>query len=543
MIRLLLGLIYLVLLFGMPLLAEAQIYDLTSYRSNGGLPDNHVYAIFQDHEGYIWFGTDEGVSRYDGKNYLNINEELIDSPVRWIFEDKSFNIWILTRGGISRYDGKAFTHYTKKNGLADDEARAGICTRDGHIWIGTKTGLSKFNGTSFESYNRNDGRPIQAVWNMFEDHEGVLWLALRGGGLLSYDGKNFREYTKESGLRTLDIFSITEDSNHTLWLATAEGLCRYDKKTFKHFTTADGLADNRVNAVVVDRHQRVWCSTFGGGLSRLQDGQFVNFNHLNGLPDNYLMALTQDYEGNIWAGTRRRGAFKFGSEQFTSYSFSGGDVSAITQAMDGTIWLSLPNNGLYSLDSQGQTRIYTTADGLLQEESIWTVYSDSKDRVWAGGEKGIYCYQKGNFKVFALKEIAAKVGIVERITTIIEDSEGKIWFGSNSARSGGALVYDGEGFRLYSSQHGLIYNQIESFALDRNKNLWICTDNGLSKFDGTAFTNFIPGDTFPDKRALCAHEDELGQLWVGTSNGLCKLTQDGFKVYGLKDGLPSTDIR
>ena len=106
-----------------------QTYRFRVYTTNTGLPNNAVYAIYQDSHGYMWFGTDQGVSRYDGQNYINLSvpQGMTDAPVRALAEDQSGNLWVGTRGGISRFDGNTFTNFTPKDGLSNAEIRSLLC--------------------------------------------------------------------------------------------------------------------------------------------------------------------------------------------------------------------------------------------------------------------------------------------------------------------------------------------------------------------------------------------------------------------------------
>src|SRR5207248_2526620 len=130
---------------------------------------------------------------------------------------------------------------------------------------------------------------------------------------------------------------------------------------------------------------RIWFSTYGGGVSRLENGHFTIFNRSHGLPDNYLLTLFEDYEGNIWCGSMWGGAFRFGNEMFANYTSSiglgDGLVTGIAESSDGKLWFSSINNGLATLDGQNQTRRYGVKDGLMEEE-LWTVFIDSQGRTW-----------------------------------------------------------------------------------------------------------------------------------------------------------------
>jgi signal transduction histidine kinase/ligand-binding sensor domain-containing protein len=524
--------------------AQAQIYRFKVYSTSTGLPNNTVYSIFQDSKGYIWFGVEGGVCRYDGVTYTNfgVGEGLVESTVRSIFEDRNGNLWIMTRGGMSRYDGSRFTNYTTADGLADNETRSGLSTREGMLWFGTAKGLSRYDGSRFTNYGVAEGLPPGPIWALLEDRNGILWIGIRGGGLVRYDNKSFTRYGLDEGLPDENVFDIAEDNNGGLWLATSNGICYFDGSRFRSYKVADGLSSEMVSGVIVDRQNRVWCGTFGGGISRLEGNRFTVFNRSNGLPDNYFTALFEDQEGNIWCGTRWGGACRFSSELFANYTSASGIgdglISGIAEAADGTLWFSSINNGLSTLDKRGATRRYGVKDGLL-EEGLWTVFIDSHGRVWTGGLRGVSYYDGSRFQHFTLEQVGART----RIATINEDRKGRIWFGSDSSTSNGVIVYDGKNFTRYTTEQGLPHNQVNTIMIDRTGNVWLCTEAGLSRYDGESFTNYSTGDGLPDKHAICIYEDEKGLLWIGTANGLARFDGKNFQIFRTQDGLVGNTVR
>ncbi|MEW6731898.1 MAG: two-component regulator propeller domain-containing protein [Acidobacteriota bacterium] len=523
---------------------QAQIYRFKVYSSNTGLPSNAIYSIFQDRKGFLWFGSDGGVCRYDGLNYItySVRQGLVDASVRGIFEDQQGNIWINTKGGVSRFDGQSFINYTTTDGLASNETRCGLSTRDGTIWIGTSLGLSRFDGSRFTSYGSNEGLLPGPIWALIEDREGKIWVGSRGGGLARFDGSRFTVYGRSQGLPDEFVFGLAQDRTSGLWLATDGGLCYFDGTKFRCYGLAEGLSNQRLSSVLIDRHGRIWCTTFGGGICRLENEHFTVFNRNNGLPDNYLSAIYEDFEGNIWCGTQSSGAFRFGNEKFANFTSASGIgeglVTGIAEARDGTLWFSSINSGLAVLDTKGATRRYRIKDGLM-EEGLWAIYIDSQGRVWTGGHEGASYFNGRSFTNFPL----AKMGAHSRITAIIEDKKGRIWFGSSSSTSNGIVAYDGKKFTLYSTEQGLTHNQVNSFMVDKAGSLWICSEGGLSHFDGTYFTNYYRSNGLPDKRAVCAYEDEKGYIWVGTADGLCRYDGHNFQVYRNEEGLSDNVVR
>ncbi|MBI4854062.1 MAG: GAF domain-containing protein [Acidobacteria bacterium] len=523
---------------------QAQIYKFKVYNTSSGLPNNAIYYILQDSKGYMWFATNDGVSRYDGIKYqsFSIEQGLADNSVRAILEDKSGNIWFSTRGGVSRYDGKVFTNYSTKDGLPENEIRSSFCSQDGTLWFGTTKGLSRYDGKSFTNYGVNEGLPLSPIWKIVESKPGELWLALRGKGLVKFDGKTFTNYGAKEGLLDENIFDLAKDINNKgLWVATNGGVYYFEDGKFRA-QLFNGSNLERVSSVRVDRYGRVWCGTYGSGIYRLEKGVFTIFNHKKGLPDDFITSQTEDYEGNIWWGTQRSGVFYFLSEKFSNYTSSNGigegTISSLAQSKDGTLWFSSFISGLVSLSPDGQTKIYGIKDGLVEEE-LWAVFVDSKGRIWTGGHKGASFYDKGHFTNFS----SAKIGLKTRISVFAEDALGRIWMGSDSSASNGIVAYDDSSFTLYDTEKGLVKNQVNGFGTDKKGNLWICTEGGLSRFDGTNFTNYTTKEGLPNKYVHRFYEDEAGNLWIGMAGGISKFDGKTFKHYTIKDGLSDNSVR
>lgn len=519
--------------------ASAQVYRFKSYTANTGLPNNGVYYIYQDSKGYIWFCTDAGAARYDGQNYeiLNTEDGMLDGSVRGVVEDRHGNYWILTRGAASYYDGKQIKNYTTADGLPSNEIRSGLRDRRGTIWLGTREGLARFDEKTnrFISYSAESAIPKAPVWSIIEASDGRIWMGLRGGGLVYYDGHKFMRYGKEHGLEEA-VFYLAEDRFGSLWIATGKGLFQMKEEgQFRRYGLQEGLPTEAISTVEIDGHDRVWFGTYGGGVCRLEkDGQVVIFNRKNGTPDNFITAILKDYEGNFWFGTRWTGAFKFAGERFANYNaeagIAPGVVTGIVETSDGTIWLSSITNGLSAIMPNGKIKRITSTDGLL-EDTIWFLYRDSKQRLWAGGMKGVTVYDGRSFTHFTVEQF----GLKGMVSSIIEDSQGNIWLGSQTSSAAGIVKYDGKTFRLYTVEDGLPSQQINTFAIDRKKRLWVCTEQGLALLQGDRFISFTD---IPNKHVLAFYEDQQGQYWVGTHVGIC--TFDGSKVvrcYDTKDGM------
>ncbi|OGG51169.1 MAG: hypothetical protein A3F84_19335, partial [Candidatus Handelsmanbacteria bacterium RIFCSPLOWO2_12_FULL_64_10] len=191
----------------------------TTFTARDGLADDHVGAIFQDREGYIWFGTKRGVSRYDGKSFITLTtrDGLAHNTVYSILQDREGYMWFMTwGGGVSRYDGKSFITFTTKDGLAFNAGGAIFQDRDGNLWFGTRGGVSRYDGKSFTNFTTKDGLVDNRVRSVFQDQEGVFWFGALWNGVSRYDGKSFTNFTTKDGLINDLLFSIFQDREGNL---------------------------------------------------------------------------------------------------------------------------------------------------------------------------------------------------------------------------------------------------------------------------------------------------------------------------------------
>ncbi|HMV99302.1 MAG TPA: two-component regulator propeller domain-containing protein, partial [Acidobacteriota bacterium] len=532
---------------------QGQVYRFKTYTSSAGLPSNAIYHLYQDQKGYLWFSTGSGACRYDGVNYVvkSVEQGLADPSIRSVFEDHQGNFWIATQGGVNCITGDTTRTFRAESGLGSNETYAGLCTRDGTVWIATAAGLSRFDGQRFLSYGAGK-LPPGRVWTLYEDRAGVLWIGIRGGGFVKAerlagqaypDDVTFTAWGREQGLPDANVFDFAEDPASGMWIATSGGLCLFDGQKIKLYSKEQGLTSPLVSSVLVDRHGRVWCGTFGGGLFRLENDHFINFNDINGLPSNYLTTLLEDGEGNLWCGTLLNGVFRLSSELFASYNTTGltrGMVTGVGEASDGTLWVASMTTGLSSLSPSGEMRRYTSKDGILEENNLWCLLVDRRDRVWVGGYQGVSCFDGQRFVQFPRE----KMGAQDRITAIGEDRQGHIWFGSATSTSNGVVRYDGQTFQRFTDQDGLSSNQVSGIRLDQKGDIWFCTENGLTRYDGQRFQAFTQKDGLPSRRVRTLYQDHDGTYWVGTTDGLCRF--DGTRVTQIfkeKEGLPGSLIR
>ena len=352
--------------------------SFSNYTDHEGLSDNKIYSIFQDSLGAYWFGTGRGitkltfnVSELDEKlnspkrgvfTHITENDGLCNNLVYSILNDKSGNIWFGTNEGVSKYGGSLFTHYTRNEGLSNNKVFSILKDKSGNLWFGTfGGGITRYDGKSFLNYTEKEGLANDKVFSMFQDKSGNMWFGTDGGGVSKYDGKSFTNFTQKEGLSNNKVFCIAQDKPGNLWFGTyGGGVSKYDGQSFTNYTVKEGLCNNSVLCILKDRNGNLWFGTDGGGVSNLvlensdklhenttiksqsSVPQFINYTTKDGLPNNYVFSIFQDNDENIWFGTGGGGVAKFDGKYFTTYTeeegLSNNNVLSITQDKNDNLW-------------------------------------------------------------------------------------------------------------------------------------------------------------------------------------------------------------
>ncbi|MCU0453740.1 MAG: SpoIIE family protein phosphatase [Bacteroidetes bacterium] len=400
-----------------------------------------IFALAEDLEGYIWVGTNGGLSRFDRTRfqYEHFRHDPRDSrslsynEIRSLHEDRSGNLWIGTYGGgVSQLDRgrKRFTHLRhdpdNPNGLRRPIVWSIYEDGEGILWIGTHGGgLNRYdrrNG-SWRAYVHDPRDPRSISHNVvrlvLEDRRGRLWLATDGGGLCEFDRRTgrFRRFAPErdnsGSLGGNVVRMLYEDRAGTLWIgfqgAGMDRLVRDDDGEplrFEHFRHRPddprSVASDQVRWALEDHDGVFWVATLGGGLDRM-DRSTGAFTHLravegssDGLPSDFLMSVMEDTQGRLWAATWGAGISILDRDRqhWLTYDESHGlpsnSIYGFLEDASGRMWMS-SNNGLIRFDPRSQAfRNYGVADGLQSIEFDAGAFTKTrKGEMIFGGINGI----------------------------------------------------------------------------------------------------------------------------------------------------------
>ena len=518
------------------------------YTTDQGLNNSLILSVFQDKKGNLWFGTfGGGVTKFDGRYLTNFTtaEGLLDNVVNCIFEDNAGNLWFGTGGGAVKFDGKNFTDFTKREGLCHNDVRSIIQDDSGKMWISTNGGgISIFDGNSFSNYSEKEGLIQNSIGNLFKDKNGNIWLGSANNGLMKFDGVHFITYSKTEGLSNNSIRSIIQDDEGCMWFGTLDGgLSKFDGKYFTQYTTSEGLSSNTIRASLKDKSGNLWFGTRGGGLTRFDGNLFTHLTTNEGLSNNRVMSILQDNSGILWFGTFGGYVTKCSSREVDGvkqnyYSLFGekegllnSRIYSIIQDKDGNIWFGSDGGGVSKFD--GKTTItYTPKQGLCSN-LIRKIYQDRDGNFWfASYGSGVSKFDGTNFINYSINQGLSS----NNILSILQDSNGNLWFGTDG---GGLTCFDGKDFIHYTKEQGFFNNTVYSIMQDKDGFIWFGTGgDGVIKYDGKSFTRYADDAGLNNNQILSIIQDSHRNIWVGTRFGINMLKAANLEKIQDKQGAP-----
>lgn len=458
-----------------------------------GLPQNSVLSFAQTPDGYLWFGTEEG---------------------------------------LVRFDGVRFTVFDKHNsGLTNNEIRALHADHAGNLWIGAVDGslVRYFNG-KFDAYTMRNGLSTKSITALYEDQRGALWIATDGAGVFALIQGTFHGLTKADGLADNSVFSLDGDKDGTLWIGTHNGLSKLAGGKFVTLTTRDGLRSDYIRAVHVERNGSIWVGTNADGLCRIAGGVTSCLTLKNGLASDSITSIFEDGAGTLWIGSagglNRLAAGKLAA--FTSKEgLTPGDVWSIFEDREGSLWVG-STGGLNCL-KKGAFSTWSKEDGLASD-TILPVYEDPDGTLWLGSDHGLTRWTNGQATTFTTKE-----GLPDNLVfSMTRDHDGALWIGT---RRGLGRLRDGR-ITTVTAPNAPLGSPIFCTYVDRKGELWLGTRSGLVHFDGRQFVTYTTRDGLSNNYVLALYQDAGGTLWAGTGGGGLNRIENGhFTAYTTRDGL------
>ena len=569
--------------------------DDYSYRMitmNDGLAANAVRNIVQDKYGYIWFGTDNGLCRYDGRRVLplridelGINQYIsallaideglyvgtakgvffinfkrqaferlpmdIHSPVTYLSLDKDGSLWISTmEQGVWQYVVKTgrTKHYGQKS--SGNAVAQVFVDASNQIWTVTsweEPAIQKLNRLhdQFEPV-KWDGNEAPASLRMLQTKDGRYWLGTWEQGLMLMHSDGSLEQVLNPLLTKVGwhIHTLYEDSDGHIYIGCDDGLINFDPKTgeWKKYD------DRFVYAITNDTEGGMWIGKFYGGVRYISPvgKRFDGFSMANGLSGNVISRFCEDRQGRIWVGSDDGGLMCYDGH-FVSYPhqdwLSKRNVHALCTDNHNNLWIGTYTDGVIVMNLEtGSMRQYmqTSDANSLDNSSSYAIYQDTHGNIWVATMEGLCLYDAKN-------DGFVRIGKINSITIDIdEDSEGNLWL---STQGEGLWRYNQKTRKLHNfrseetSNSSLPDNQVNCCLIDEKGKLWVGTFAGLCTYDKKRGAFKRVSLDVPSQNILSIIEDN-GALWLTTERGIVKYVPDeGVQRFTLHDGLVSEQFQ
>ena len=534
-----------------------------------------IDSILKDSNSSLWFNSRGFISHWNGNevqhfvipgNWGEIEEQILldegESPTFYpghvVLEDVEGNLWFKSTNGAHRFDGKSFQTFTVDDGLGSDNISVILQAMDGRFWFGHDSGVTVFDPVPpvIQNFTTRDVLGSNSVRSIHEDKQGFVWFTVRGG-VARYDGEKMQYFSEEQmgdwhpelskttfprvdanfaadildggeagvwfvGNGTHQIFRYKDgvfrrysiwrnrvrpvnrydyrpgrfdaldnrvlavDSEGNLWLAVGRSPIRCDGESFQLLTVdgfqvvpPNGRRDIRrgITDIHVDSQGNIWIAAPGEGVKRYDGASLKTFTTADGLRNNNIRRILEDRRGNLWyAGEQTLTNYDGRSFQSFSVTDATGPPVAIHQDVHGSISFIYPytiaryDGGNFELVRSDEALIVPLGDKRVRAST-----TDEAGNLWLATSHGIIKYDGKQFTTYTTEDGL----LVNDIRDVLEDRRGNLWC---ATWGGGVALYNGENFQAITTKHGLVHNNVRSVSEDSRGNMWFATDGGITKY-------------------------------------------------------------
>ena len=573
----------------------AEQLPVRTYTTADGLARDRVYKIVSDPRGYLWFCTYDGLSRFDGYEFVNYTVAH-GLPHRQVFDlliTRSGDYWVATANGLAHFNPIAptpdskFKAYVPK-GRADAEVITDLYEdSSGTIWAATGNGLHMLRQTGNDwqmEYVSLGEKPDESLdlTTIVEASPGVLWIGTEQGLFRRFSDDKVERFGVKDGLPHQHVRDILRDPDGTIWIATGLGLCRLVSNVQQGhsiverlYTKKDGMLNEGIYSLYRTSSGWLWMAT-NLGLSEFSPdvlpdgGHFINYTREHGIGDFGIRTLAEDQDGNLWAGSESGGAMKIIRQGFTSYSEADGlevaRIAALGEDHQGELFVvtttrTTASFHIHRFNRRRLENIQVNLPANVVPTWGWNqlFLQDRTEQWWIPANGGLFQFpQLRSMSDLAtarpLKVFTTQNGLSgNEPFRLYEDSRGDIWISIISTPSNSYL-------NRWERATGKIYTYSQqvatradsaptAFQEDRNGNLWIGFYwGGITRYRDGRFESFSKADGVPAGMIRAFYLDHLGRLWIAsTEGGLARIddpSQDRptFVHYTTKEGLSSDQI-
>ncbi|HTR43224.1 MAG TPA: two-component regulator propeller domain-containing protein [Pseudomonadales bacterium] len=582
----LLFLLFLVCVAGNSFVQGANVpgdYLTDVWTSENGLPDNSVTAIAQTPDGYLWIGTYNGLSRFDGVRFVTFDPAntpaLQHARIRRLYVDEQGTLWINTYdGSLTTYRQGKFTVERHNTQLSEGELTPVFSSSNQVVFLMSRG----------ELFRKSLASPPEKGWEQLtpprrglgaigcEDGEGTIWYRDGDQHLWQVKDWKFGSSPYTDAIVGTNVNYLTTDSNGRLWIGTDDGLAFWDGKEFQSAVSGQAGSLSNVTALSIsasgqgwlvaggyinpifggrwaptpdsslhlfadesetvgllrDHRGGMWFYSYGNGLVHAgASGNIHQLTAADGLPSARVFCAFEDREGNLWAGLDAGGLVRVRAAQF--HAIDAGEEKAaktVCEDTNRTVWIGLLSGGLNRWRHGQFTNISIPESGAM--DSVFCLCPDDAGRFWASaGNEDLY--------FGTVTQLSRVAPVIHGVKVLFRDHRGRVWIGTTSG-----LYFSDAGPDGISLFKGMARHSVRALSKDKNGTLWAGSGNGnLYHIVNDAVTALPPTDNQESGAVWSVLADDDGTIWVGTFRGGLLRFRDGkFSRYGKAQGLPDNVI-
>jgi ligand-binding sensor domain-containing protein/signal transduction histidine kinase len=575
---------------------------IDAWDTDDGLPpnsQNSVTAIVQTRDGFLWFGTLNGLVRFDGRHFTLLNEDntpgLNSSRIVCLFEDRSDRLWIGTgTAGVAFLENGRATSVGIGQGTSEKRLLAACQDRSGAVWLHTANGeIWRYFEDRFGVFVLGQEGP-STLRTLAAETSGTIWagndtrlvavgsdpvagslepqvikeIAIAhldgiapstGGGLWRLADQRIQKWRGDHLERDLGSYpwgrvplsAACEDRQGNLVVATlGAGVFWFDSTgSYLRLTTSQGLAHDIVLSITVDRDGNLWVGTDGRGLNRVKRQRFEVLDRRRA-PSAVVQSVAADPVAGVWAASNGGGIAHVQADAATFFGSSEGlatpHLSAVLVDRTGMVWAGSYRAGLFMLD-HGRFERATGLDPMPAD--VFALHQDRQGRLWVGTQTGLWRRDDAGWRSFTTREGLS----ADEVRAIADSPDGAVWIGT----VGGGLsrFENGRFSAFHKTDEGLPSEDISSLLVDPDGGLWIGTfGSGLACFRQGRWVRYTTREGLLSNSIGYLLDDGSGNLWIGSNAGLMRIARTDLErfapepgarlnvsAYGREAGLPTRE--
>ncbi len=507
-------------------------FVLDRWTEENGLPGNSLTAILQARSGHLWLGTEDGLARFDGTNWVVFNRARTpgfpSNSVLTLMEDSAGRIWAGTDYGVAVLENGRWRVIGTQDGLPHRMVPGILERADGSVWFATAGGLACLRDGRMTVYRKRDGLLDDNVKGFLDVADGELWVRTVKGVNL-YGPGGFRSLSDDPNAPEGGIRGLHRSATGAVWVGASDGLwCRRDGRWSRvPVPGPEGGEPPRIYTVREDRHGTFWLGT-SRGLARLAGGR-VDYLHREGLDLATVIPLVLDREGNLWFGTRGEGLFRLKEGCFVTYAEPDGlprkATVSVFEDSTGRVWLSSPEELCRLVD--GRVIPFTWPDATASETAV---AEDASGRLWLVQETNPSFFRLEGERLLKVTDFPKAFKLP--IMSVLAFPSGDLWISLYG--NGIVVLHQGLALTHVNTDKGLPNDMVHAFWRDPDGTVWLGTEDGLWRYRDRQFTSAgLQGVALN-----CLYRDREGALWVGTNDrGVYRLRDGRFRQVTTAEGL------